>query len=365
MITIRPFFVERLMISFDYMHWAKTKSHAPLNLCKSDVANVGLEDLHVDWSTITLNGDNVYGHPGLVARIAGRFGISEDGIVLTTGASFSNYLVFAALLQPGDEVIVEKPTYEVLMKTPDLFHANTVRIERPMSNGFQPRLEELKRKITGNTRLIVFTNRHNPTGVSLSSDFINDLVNIVDGTNIYVLFDEVYLEADYSARPAAAVTLCKNFITTSSLTKAFGLSSLRCGWILCHPALAERMKQLNNFMNVVGSFVTEQLACLAFDNMDELSNRLQPIVRNNYTTVRDMLQKSPNIDWVDPGGGLVAFPRYLGGQTETFIDAVKAQHGISLVPGRFFEEPDFFRIAWANSSEIIKKACLLLGEFMQ
>ena len=338
------------------MYWAKTHPPAEFNLARSGVQMLSLRDLDIDPAELDVNGPNAYGYMALREAIAQRFSFDRAGVVLTQGTSFANHLVMAALLEPGDEVIVEHPTYEVLHKLPLLFHAKVKRLPRRFENRFQIDPAELQRLISEHTRLIVLTNSHNPSGVTLSPDILREVAILAERHGCHVLFDEVYLESYYGRRPSVAASLSEHFITTSSLTKAYGLDGLRCGWILCENRLAERLRRLNDFFGVAGAFIAEQLGAHIFPQLDGLAARHRTYCEKNYRAFRDFASRHPRLQWVDPGGGLIAFPKLLDGDADSFVDDVRKRYHVSLVPGRFFEMPQHFRIAWGVAEDTFAQA---------
>ena len=98
-------------------------------------------------------------------RIAAHYGVEPAGVATATGTSGANFLVCAALLQPGDDVVVEQPAYDPLLAVPRLLGANLVRFDRRFEDGFRLDLERIDAALTPRTRLVIVTNPHNPTGV--------------------------------------------------------------------------------------------------------------------------------------------------------------------------------------------------------
>src|SRR5205814_5422313 len=119
------------------------------------------------------------------------------------------------------------------------------------------------------TRLIVITNLHNPSGALAEDADLRVLGELAQRVNARVLVDEVYLYAAVPPR-RSAVHLAPEFVITNSLTKVYGLSGIRCGWILAEPELAERMWRLNDLFGVNQAHPAERLACIAFDQIDQV-----------------------------------------------------------------------------------------------
>ena len=147
------------------------------------------------------------------------------------GTSMANYLAIAATLEPGEEALVEHPTYELLVTRCSILGA-TCAILSARWKTISASIRAVERQMTPRTRLIVLTNLHNPTGAYIDEATPTRVGDIAKRHGARVLVDEVYLEAFYEKRPPAAIHLGDHFLVTSSLTKAFGLSGVRCGWVL-------------------------------------------------------------------------------------------------------------------------------------
>ncbi len=126
----------------------------------------------------------------------------------------------AALLRPGDDVLIEQPAYDPLLAVPALLGANVIRFERRFEEGFRLDLDRVAAALTPRTRLIVLTNPHNPTGVLTGAGDLRALGSLAERHGCFVLADEIYLDAVPGVPPPAAATLSPRIITTASLTKA-------------------------------------------------------------------------------------------------------------------------------------------------
>jgi aspartate/methionine/tyrosine aminotransferase len=132
----------------------------------------------------------------------------------------------AATFDPGDEVLIEHPTYELLESTALYLAADLKRFERRFEDGFRLDPAEVERQITSLTELIILTNLHTPSGNYADEDTIRKVDDIAKSHGARVLVDEVYLESFYGNRPTSACHFGEHFLVTSSLTRAFGLSGI-------------------------------------------------------------------------------------------------------------------------------------------
>src|SRR5215831_9721094 len=147
----------------DYMHWAKTQSIARFNLATSGVAAFPLRELPVDLNELEINGDNSYGYAPLQTAIAKRYDVDPACVVESAGTSMANHLAMAAIIEPGDEVLIEQPAYGPLLDAARYLEADIKRFARTEESGFAVSPAEIARTITPRTRLIVITNLHNPS----------------------------------------------------------------------------------------------------------------------------------------------------------------------------------------------------------
>src|ERR687888_1697631 len=147
----------------DYMHWSKMRSRARFNLATSGVASFPLRELPIDLKELEINGDNSYGYAPLQEAVAAHHGVDPDCVVESAGTSMANHLAMAAILEPGDEVLIEHPAYGPILDVARYLHANIKRFPRTRETGWVIDPEEILRVITPRTRLIVITNLHNPT----------------------------------------------------------------------------------------------------------------------------------------------------------------------------------------------------------
>jgi len=176
----------------------------------------------------------------------------------------------------------------------------------------------------------------------------------------------VYLESVHSMELTPAATLSHTFISTSSLTKAYGLSGLRAGWSLSSPEIAERVKRVRDVVDGNGAFPTELLAHLAFQVLPALRERARGILAPNMKRLKAFMKTRPELDWVAPAGGSVAFPKLLGSEdTWEFARKMWEDYDTGVVPGRFFEAPEHFRVALGGPGETLEAGLSRLGKALE
>jgi aspartate/methionine/tyrosine aminotransferase len=337
------------------MEWAKLRSPARYNLAASDLSHLPLADLHVRIEDLEITGPGGYGFDPLIQRLASKAGVPAECVVHAQGTSMANHLAMAALLEPGDEVLIEEPTYEALLAAAEYLGAKIRRFPRRFDDGFRLDPREVERAISPRTRLIVTTNLHNPTGVRTPDTTLKLVGEIARSLGAHVLVDEVYLETCFDSPWKSAFHLGSNFIATSSLTKAYGLSGLRCGWALAVPALAERMWRLNDLFGVNAAHPAELLSVVALDQLPQISARAKQLLTTNRALLKKLLDSRKDLLTIRPEAGTIAFPQLTTGPAEAFCQLLREKYETSVGPGRFFEAPAHFRIGIGGETENVRE----------
>lgn len=352
------------VLSSAYMNWAKTRSAAKFNLATSGMPNLSIRDLRVSLGDLEIT-DGGYGYAPLVERIGKRYRVATDSIVTAAGTTFANHLALAALIRPGDEVLFESPAYEPMLATTRYLGAGVKRFTRRFADGFRVSAEEVEKRVTPNTRLIVLTNLHNPSCALTEDATLKQIGEIARRVGARVLVDEVYIETLFEASPRTAFHLGNEFVITSSLTKAFGLSGLRCGWIFAEPELARKMWLLNDLFAATPVHAGERLSVVALDQIAELAQRAKTLLDHNRRLLNDFLDTREELETVRPEFGTVMFPRVRSGDADQLCRLLREQYETSVVPGRFFELPGHFRVGIAVSSDVLEEGLARLGQALR
>src|SRR4051812_35917177 len=293
----------------DYMYWSKTQSRARFNLATSGVAPFPFRELPIDLKELEINGDDSYGYPPLQQAIATHHGVDTDCVVESAGTSMANHLAMAAIIEPGDEVLIEHPAYGPILDVAQYLQANVKRFPRTEENGWAVDPETIRRCVTPKTRLIVITNLHNPTSVLTPDSVLREIGDIARSVGALVLVDEVYLDAVYENTPRTSFHLGPDFVVTSSLTKVYGVSGLRCGWILANPELATKIRGLNNLYGATPAHPGELLSVAAFEKLELLRERARRVVEADRATLSGFLSAHPEVSAPRTHFGTTCFVR--------------------------------------------------------
>ena len=344
------------------MQWAKQRPKVTYDLALSGILNLPFPELETTIDDIDLNGDNSYGYGPLVDALAEHCNVSRESVVtISGGTSMANHLAMAAAIEHGDEVLIEQPTYEPLLALARYFGLKIRRFPRRFENDYVIDIQDVAANVTAKTRLIVITNLHNPSSTLTDEATLRSIGEIAESLGARVLVDEVYLEAIFENPPRSAVHLGPQFIGTSSLTKGYGLSGLRCGWILAEPQLAERMRLLHDVFGSIGPQPAERLSVVALRKLPRFIARAKNILNANRAVLNDFLDSREELNGARSRLGTTSFPRLLKGRVEDLWDLLYQKYDTSFVPGRFFESPQQMRIGMCCQPELFKAGVERLG----
>ena len=345
-----------------YMEWAKLHSTARFNLATSGVANFPLSELGVTMDQLEINGPSIYGYAPLLQAIARRYRVEQECVASAVGTSLANYLALAATTEPGDEILVEQPTYELIVSTARYLGLEIKRFPRRAENNYAIDPADIERNITPRTRVIAVCNLHNPSGAMVPDTTLRTVGEIAREAGAYVLVDEVYRELLFESAPASAFHVDpERFIVTNSLTKAYGLSGLRCGWVLAAPDLARRMFRINDLHGATFAHPAELLSVVAFEKLPQIAARVKSMLDENRRLLQDFLAGRDDLDYFWPEYGTVIFPRLNQGDVESLCSVLRHDFQTAVVPGSFFESPDRFRIGVGTPTESVRESLQQLG----
>jgi len=293
----------------------------------------------------------VAGNPYVIDQLAQRYAVGTESILPTTGATGALSLLYRAYLSPGDHVLVESPGFDLFE---DIAKALRTHVDYFNRNGdrFEIDPEEIEKRIQPNTRLIVLSNLHNPSGMLTADDTLLAVARLAERHDAKVIVDEVYGDyADKVARPKNAAQLSANLISVSSLTKIFGLSTLRCGWIVAHPDVLGPVRALNDQFEFGVSKLSHAVAALVMENNQayddywaDIMAGARPVMARHF----DQWREEGLVSGMLPEFGCITFPKLTGIEdTQSFSSWLADRHGVIVVPGELFRAPGHVRIGFA------------------
>ena len=347
-----------------YIEWAKSRAGVRYNLADSSVRKCPPQLLAARSEDFAHSGDNLDGWPPLLAQIGERYRVDPQQVVFAHGTSMANHLVCATLLEPGDQVLIESPVYEPLHKLPAFFRAQIQYFERRAEDGYRIDPDRIERLLGADTRLLILSNLHNPTGTLTDTACLESLADLAESYDFHILVDEIYLEFLFPQGQGSAHGLSPRFITTSGLTKAYGLHGLRAGWILAEASLAEKIRRLNDLFTVVNSHPCERLTLRALERSDVILEEARKVTTINFTRVSDWIDAHQCLTWSPPPGGPIAWVRLAGRSVEEMMDRLEGEFETTVAPGLFFGQPDHFRIGFGGEPEMVQEGLRRISQVL-
>jgi aspartate/methionine/tyrosine aminotransferase len=206
------------------------------------------------------------------------------------------------------------------------------------------------------------TNLHNPSSVLTEESVLREIGEIARSVGARVLVDEVYLDAVYENTPRTSFHLGAEFVVTSSLTKVYGVSGLRCGWILAEAELARAMWRMNDVFAATPVHPGELLSVAVLERLDAVRERSRRVVEADRKLLAGFLDRTAAVSAVRTNWGTTAFLRLARGHADEFLAKLRAERETSAVPGRFFGAPDCFRVGMGVSHEMFAEGLRRIEE---
>jgi aspartate/methionine/tyrosine aminotransferase len=341
--------------------WFDTYQYAvDYDIGESAVKCLSLGDIDIDPSAIVFRYGHHRGKPELRERIAAQYeGFSPEQVVATTGASEANFCVVSALVKPGDHVVIEHPNYPSLYEVPRSLGCNVSLFTLKYENRFKPDLDELKRMVTPQTKLVSLTHPNNPTGSKISEDDLRQVIELVESMDSYLLFDETYRDMDCDNPLPSAATLSPKVVSISTMSKCYGLPGIRIGWLATlDPFLLSATLAIREQGSITNNAVGEEVAIHVLGDKDRYLGDAKRRIENNLKVVSGWMGDQDDFEWIAPEAGVVCFPRikaHVDVEPETLYRRLAEEYKTFVLPGRCFEMDErHFRIGFGADGEEIE-----------
>ena len=346
-------------LKIDHLLTVKTyPQDVEVNFSHSDMEFLLADDeLPFERASIQLRafpGDAAVGSRHLLETLSRKERVPEENIFLSLGTSLANFTIWAALLKRGDEVLIEFPAYEPMFKVPAYLGARIRFIKRDPLD-FSLTVQAIAGAVTGKTRMIILTDSHNPSGSQVSSEVLQYLRALTLERNITVFIDEVYSRF---YRERSLFVDYPEFIVTSSLSKFYGLGSLRCGWAFAPAAVVEKARHFSDYVTPEIPFAPLYLAHLLLEStaMSKLEERIRRRIKANRELIGSYLNQTEFLSCYIPRNGVLFFPEVNGRvDIKKFYAHLYKKYRMVVTEGRFFQMPRHFRMAGVLAPEVMKK----------
>lgn len=308
------------------------------------------------------------GAPWLREALAGIYAhMAPDDVLVVSSAEEGIFVLYHALAEPGDHIIVETPCYESALEVARSTGAEISEWRRRPEDSWAHDFGALEKLIRQNTKIIYINTPHNPTGLLMRAEIFRDVLELAESRGIFVFSDEVYreLEHDPAARLPAACDVYGRGVSLGSMSKSYGLPGLRLGWLATRDAdTIRRCLEFRYYTSICNSAPSEFLTAVAVRHREALLDRNREIVRRNLPLLDAFLrERSELFDWVRPDASPIGFVRYKPqGDVYAFCEELVREAGVLLLPGIVYDEPQFIRFGYGRRN--MPKALERLGEYL-
>lgn len=338
------------------------------------IREAGIESLEKGRTFYTSNNGILELRQEICNYLTRRFGLAyepKSEVIVTVGGSEAIDLTVRALIEPGDEAIIPVPSFVCYGPIVELAHGKPVFIETKEEDNFKLRPEALRAAITPKTKLLILPYPNNPTGAVMTKDELEEIAQILEGTNIMVLSDEIYGELTYGRRHTAFATvgnMWERTITVSGFSKAYAMTGWRLGYLCAPKELVTQMHKIHQYA-IMCAPTTSQLAAIeALKHGDPDIEMMANEYNRRRKYILDGLRKM-GIDTFEAEGAFYVFPRIgkFGLSSDDFCQKLLDEKGVAIVPGNAFGDcgEGYARISYAYSVEHITEALKRMNEFIK
>ena len=290
--------------------------------------------------------------------------------LVTVGGSEGLDLAFRCLLEPGDEVIIPTPSFVCYGPLVSMIHGVPVYVETRVENEFRLTPEELKAAITPRTKILVLPFPNNPTGGIMHREDLEALAEVLRGTNIMVVSDEIYAELTYGQHHVSMANIPDMYertIVINGFSKAYSMTGWRMGYVCGPKELIAAMTKLHQY-GIMSAPTTSQYA--AIEAMEHGDRDIETM-KQEYDGRRRFLVdgfRQLGLGCFEPRGAFYVFPciRSTGLSSEEFCDRFLEQEHVAVIPGSAFGPggEGFVRACYAASMKNLTEALTRLERFL-
>ncbi|MBO5378870.1 MAG: aminotransferase class I/II-fold pyridoxal phosphate-dependent enzyme [Clostridia bacterium] len=295
----------------------------------------------------------------------------KDEVVVTVGGSEAIDIAMRTILEPGDEVILPIPSFVCYEPIAEMIGAKVVHIETKLENKFKITPEELRAAITPKTKMLILPFPNNPTGAILTREELEALAEILRGTNICVLSDEIYAELTYGKRHVSIAELDgmrERTVIASGFSKAYAMTGWRLGYICAPRELAIQMLKVHQFAIMCAPTMSQFAAIEALKNGDDDVEMMRAEYNRRRVFILEGLRKI-GIECFEPEGAFYIYPNIapFGLSSEEFCERLLYEQKCAIVPGTAFGEngDGFARISYAYSVKHLAEALTKIEAFVK
>ena len=292
-------------------------------------------------------------------------------VLVTVGGSEAIDMCIRTIVQPGDEVIIPEPCFVCYEPITTLSGGVPVHVPCRQEDEFRLRPEALKAAITPKTKLLIMPFPNNPTGAVMEREDLEAVAEVLRGTNIMVLSDEIYAELNYGLRPHVSIAtlpgMAERTIVVNGFSKTYAMTGWRLGYACAPEVILKQMLKIHQYAIMCAPTTSQYAAVEALRNGDEDVQHM----RESYDQRRRFLINAfeeMHLDCFEPQGAFYMFPsiKRFGMTSEEFATRLLREEKVAVVPGTAFGDcgEGFLRVSYAYSLKSLKEALSRIKRFV-
>lgn len=338
------------------------------------IREAGIDSLELGRTRYTANAGLKELRTEITRYLQRRMGLTYDPqreVLVTVGGSEAIDMCVRALVAPGDEVIIPEPCFVCYDPITTLSGGVPVHITCRQEDEFRLTAEALRAAITPRTKLLILPFPNNPTGAVMEREHLEAIAEVLRGTDILVLSDEIYAELNYGLEPHVSIAslpgMAERTIVVNGFSKSYAMTGWRLGYA-CGPAPILKVMTKIHQSAIMSAPTTSQFAAIVA--LRECDGEIERM-RDEYNMRRRLVVKGFNdlgLTCFEPKGAFYAFPciRSTGMTSQEFCTTLLEQKHVALVPGDAFgaSGEGYCRVSYAYSVEHLKEALKRIGEFL-
>ena len=299
------------------------------------------------------------------------FDVKASQVVITNGAKQAVYNSFAALLDPGDEVLVPAPYWVTYPEAIRLAGGVPVPVPTDETTGFRASVEALEAACTPRTKVLLFVSPSNPTGAVYSPDQVAEVGRWASERGLWVVTDEIYEHLVYGAHtfssmPGLVPELADRTIVVNGVAKTYAMTGWRVGWMIAPADVVKGAANLQSHATSNVANVSQMAAVAALIGDQACVEEMRGAFDRRRRRMHTLLDAIPGVTCMEPEGAFYAFPSFAGvigrevagrtvADTLQLAETVLEEAKVAIVPGEAFGAPGYARLAYALADEALEE----------
>ncbi|WP_339179655.1 pyridoxal phosphate-dependent aminotransferase [Oceanobacillus sp. FSL W7-1293] len=298
-------------------------------------------------------------------------------VIVTAGAKYALYALFQSILNDGDEVIIPAPYWVSYPEQVKLSGGVPVYIAALEANDFKITSEQLEKAITPKTKMLIINTPSNPTGMMYSKEELEEIGQVCLKHDIVIVSDEIYEQLIYTTDQHVSIAslseeLKNQTVIINGVSKSYAMTGWRIGYAAGPEAIIKAMVNLASHVTSNPTSISQYAAIEAYENHREnVIPKMKEIFSERLQVFYDLLVDIPGITCVKPKGAFYLFPNVKAAATtggfhsvDDWVKALLEEEKVALVPGSGFGAPDYVRLSYAASAELLEEAAKRIKRFV-